>query len=244
MIIVAPDLRETIAARFQRLRDEAPCRDCGATDAMCRTFRKDGPGPEGLCCWSGRHSHDMNPRHLAALHAEIASGAVRTVEEAHPAPVQGPRRVSMNWLLHQGELWQPQRGPAVRIADMHICHRYHTVRWLEARAPGLAFRETMWMAGMASGPFGPSGDMACDAFEREVDEITAKPLVWMRSTALHRSLSRALPRRPRKVRLLVARAAHWSTCPCRDDLTATCACPPRPPVTCGTGSDAEGVNGL
>jgi hypothetical protein len=228
MIAVASELSEIIAARIQRLNGEAPCQ-CGATALECRSDRTgDQSGPGSLCCWGGipGHGHVVDRRKLATLHAEIAAGTVRTLEEAHPAPAQGPRRVTMAWLLDQGEIWQPERGPSVRIADMHICHRYHTVKFLERRAASLAFREVMGMASLAGTFFGPSGDMACDAFEREMDWKTDKPLEWLRSTELHRSLSRALPRGAKKLRRLVARAAHWSTCPRQDDITAPCGCPP------------------
>lgn len=238
---VPADLRDIIAGRFKRLKEEAKCRDCGTTAAACQADPT--PGPGGLCCWSGRHEHTMDTGALARLHEEIAAGTVRSVEEVYPPKMQGPRRPSMSWLLHQGEIWQPKQGPAVRIADMDACHRYNTMRFLERRAGLLADAE-VWR--MLLSPMQPSGDMACDAFEREIDEMQREPVEWLRTTPLHQALSRGLPAEsddPGALRELAARAAHWSTCACRDDLGAVCACPP-PRGEVGTGPDAEGVSSL
>lgn len=203
---------KTIAARRQRIADLARCVDCGADAALCRTFRKDGPGPEGLCCWSGRHEHRPDQRLLDELLAEVAAGEVRTVEEAYPVPVQGPKLPSYGWLLWQDTWWYPYRRPAIRIVEMEKTHRYNTANLLERKAGGIVRAQEV---SMVFSPFQPGGDMACDAFDRELDEMREHPAEWLRGTPLLQALRRGLPSGGRKLADLAERGRHWHTCPLR-----------------------------
>jgi hypothetical protein len=202
----------TIQERRQRIADLAKCVDCGSDQAFCRTFRKDGPGPEGLCCWSGRHEHRPDQRLLDELLREVAAGEVRTVEEVYSAPVLGPDRPGVHWLLWQDTWWYPHRRPAVRIAEMEKPHRLNTANWLERRATLYANAEYHYMI---FSPMQPGGDMACDAFDRELQMMLDEPVEWLRGTPLMQTLRRGLPTRGRKLEALRVRAVHWHTCPMR-----------------------------
>lgn len=255
----------TVRERRQHITDLARCVDCGANAATCRTFRKDGPGPEGLCCWSGRHEHRPDQRLLDELLREVTAGKVRTVDEVNPAPVQGPKLPSYGWLLWQNEWWYPYRRPAIRIAEMEKTHRYNTANFLERKAGRLVRAQEM---SMILSPFQPGGDMACDAFDRELDVMRERPVEWLRGTPLLVALRKGLPHRGRKLDDLAERASHWHTCPLRlprekrprgpHDTDPLCTCvsdgsrvigatndpnpvpvPPRPPVRDLDGRDEE-----
>lgn len=68
---------------------------------------------------------------------------------------------------------------------------------------------------MIFSPFQPGGDMARDAFDRELDEMQEHPITWLRGTPLLRALLKGLPHRGRKLDDLIERASHWHTCPMR-----------------------------
>lgn len=221
---------DIIRARRRHIEDNAKCDGCGSTLAACRSQRGQDPtAPPWLgCCARGVHllqpcRHVADPSALRMLLDEAEAGHVRTVEEAYPAPVQGPRRVTMSWLLHQGDVWQPKDRPLVRIADMDAEWRYNTAQWLERYAERLALSEQWSMAMLAAGPLGPSGDAACDAFDSAIDAMGVDPLGWLRSTPLYRALVKGLPTKRKKLARLAERARHWSTCPARADGDCTCA---------------------
>lgn len=212
------DLRmATIAARRQHIEDTAKCVDCGTDQKTCQVLGAGQTGPGALCCWRGdRHHHERDQKALDTLFDEVArGGTVRTVAEVDPPPVLGPLMPSNRWLLHQNVWWYPHRRPALRIAAMEKPYRYNTTRLLERRAPQLAGQEHRSMAGWLSHPLGPGGDMATDAFEREMDDLLRDPLGWLHERPLMRALRRGLPTGGKKLAALQARAAHWSTCPMR-----------------------------
>lgn len=212
------DLRsKVIAERRQHIEDTAKCVDCRTDQKTCRTGAIGQPGPEGLCCWSGRHEHRADRGALKVLLDELAvGGPVRTVAEIDPPPVLGPNLPGYGWLLHQDVWWYPRRRPAVRIASMDKPWRFNTARFVERRAEELADWEYSGMAGILGSPMGPGGDMAVDAFEREMDALLCDPVGWLRSTALMRALRKGLPGEDSsKGRALAVRAVHWNTCPMR-----------------------------
>lgn len=225
----------TIEERREHIRLSAPCTSCGATLGECERLKKDRAdqtAPEWLgCCAVGLDFrpcvHREDSRALSALLAEVADGEVRTVEEANPAPVQGPRLPGMDWLLWQNTWWYPKRRPAIRIAEMDKTHRYNTANFLERQAFTIV-RGQSWS--MACGPQ-PSGDMASDAFEAELDGMDRDPAGWLRDTPLLRALRRGLPTGGLKLKRLAERARHWHTCPMRliaakRPAFASCTCPP------------------
>jgi hypothetical protein len=223
---------DVIAARRQHIQDNTPCEDCGATLADCMAHRgEDSTAPPWFgCCARGR-GLDEPCRHvpdaggLLALLAEIESGTVRPVTDVMPAsPVQGPKPVSTSWLLHQREWWKPKDKPTVRIKEMDPEWRYNCLRYLERRAPRLAFAEQWHMIGFLGGPLGPGGDMACDAFDAELERLERDPLGWLRSTSLYQALSEGLPTKRKKLARLAERARHWAACPVRADAGGECRC--------------------
>lgn len=192
-----------VAARRQHIRDAAPCKQCGTTQAFCHNDTTgDQEGPGSLCCWGGiGHGHVESKAMLDALMDEIMAGHVRTVAEAYPPPEQGPRRVSMHWLLYQDAWWYPKDRPAVRIASMDKPWKLNTVRMLERKADQIKMDE-MWHLGDAP-------DEVWASFEHQ------PAAEFLAETPLHRALMRGLPTGGRKLRMLEARAVHWSTCPMR-----------------------------
>lgn len=233
----SPDFPAVLAARMEFLRLDARCTSCGATQALCDQLRESSDDPTAPpwfgCCAAGPAMgpchHEINTRRHRHLQDEVASGTVRTVEEAYPPSARravGPAKAPISWLIDQGEWWQPKVGPMVRIATMTDTHRLHLMRWLERRAPSMA---TLMMWNMASGPQ-PSGDAACDGFEAEMNFLQDRPVEWLRTTELYRALARGLPspdggkRSRKRWGRLLRRAEHYSTCPANRDLRAECRC--------------------
>lgn len=139
-----------------------------------------------------------------------------------------PRRPPINWLLHQSEWWRPRNGRLVRIADMDPHWRHNTANMLLRTAWHHANQEGFVLLKFASGPLGPSGDMAVSALEREVDELYGDPEGWMIHTKLYQALTTGLPD-GEALEVLQEQARHWPTCPCRSDVDGECACPPERP---------------
>lgn len=224
--------QERVRARRTHLLNTARCRSCRMTRGECDAAQlAAGDVPGQNCCYDC--SHPVEVAALDELLAEVADGAVRSVEEVDPPPVQGPARVTPHWLLHQREWWQPKRGPMLRVAEMTDTHRLHTARMLQRQAPAIAFYEHQRQAVWLDHPWGPSGDMARNAFESELDTMLADPLGWLNGTELLRGLAADLPRppgeKPRKHNRrawadLEARAEHWSTCPRNRNLADPCRC--------------------
>lgn len=138
--------------------------------------------------------------------------------------------------LNQGDVWFPKDRPKVRVADMDPSWRHNAARFLERRAESLAHRYTFGLVSSGSRPtwgdvvgevdgkpvfsatalstFELMSDAALDAFDAEMDEITRRPLEWLRTTALYRALVAGLPDGAER-EALAERARHWSTCPIR-----------------------------
>ncbi|MER6605871.1 hypothetical protein ABT282_08120 [Streptomyces sp. NPDC000927] len=94
-------------------------------------------------------------------------------------------------LLDQDEIWVNANGERLRLDDMEP--RYcGNVRALLMRNAGSYLDHLMWS--MTRGP-GPSGDMACDAFDRAFDELleaSNDPETWMREQPLLVALARRI----------------------------------------------------
>jgi hypothetical protein len=226
------DLESTITARRREIEEQARCKGCGTTLADCRRIREqntDPTAPDWLgCCAIGNPpgpcTHEEDPTAVRRLLDEIDAGEVNPPSGESGLLHDRPRRVSRSWLLHQDEWWQPKVGPMLRIVEMDQMWRHNTAAFLLRRAPRLAAREWALMVADASGPLGPSGDMACDAFEAELDRLNDDPEGWLRETPLYRALIAGLPAEDTKRRDRIAeRARHYSTCPQRHGL-GTCTC--------------------
>ena len=199
---------EVVAERRQYIQDTARCVYCGLTRRSAQyiaTLTLDDGVPDfcarrpgmGVCRYA-EDTHMVNQ-----LMREIMAGQVRTVAEAYPPPVQGPKLPEYAWLLDQKEWWYPHRRPAVRIASMDRPWRFNTVRFLERKAGTLHLAVIgRWMSG--------APDEVWNAYERE------NPLTWLREQPLMRALGKGLPRPDSaKGRALAVRAVHWNTCPMR-----------------------------
>lgn len=228
--------QETIRERRKYIEDTAKCR-CGTDQATCQATAAKIKGPEGLCCWGGipGHGHVQDERALIELLEEIAAGVVRTLAEVNPPRRLGPEPVNSNWTLWQSEWWYPKGRPALRIADMEDCHRYNTAEYLKRRAGTIVHEQHMRMI-FAPAIFQPGGDMACDAFDREIDEMLERPISWVCGTPLLRALTAGLPTVTNPTgsaaRSLIMRAVHWHTCPMRllsrrRPRGSKCTCPPK-----------------
>lgn len=125
-----------------------------------------------------------------------------------------PERVSLLELLEQDTWWRQQVGNAVpepttgedpapftqpaqvvtapiRLDRMTHGHRLNLLGWLQARAKhAKALAEQQFMASI-SGPLGPSGDMACDAVDREFGQLLDEsPQSWLARQPLVQALAR------------------------------------------------------
>lgn len=137
-----------------------------------------------------------------SVYLDSHAGEVRTVAEAYPPPVQGPKLPDYAWLLDQREWWYPHRRPAVRVAEMDKPWRWNTVRFLERKAVGLHAVGSRWTH--------DAPDDVWASWERE------NPLEWLRSQPLMKVLNKGLPHESSaKGRALASRAIHWNTCPMR-----------------------------
>jgi hypothetical protein len=218
---------DVVTARWKLITDSARCRRCLLPRDECDKQALDVMAAEGVplnCCPDC--THPVSQYDVEKLLAETAAGDVRPVEEVNPPPVQGPLPVSFHWLLHQGEWWQPKRGPMIKISSMTDTHRLHTVRMLQRQAVNIGWfehqRQSMWL----DHPLGPSGDAARDAFDRELDEMLDEPITWLMRCALLKALAATLPK-PRKLKQwarLEERATHWSDCPASRNLNDPCQC--------------------
>ncbi len=201
---------EVFNERKQYITDTAACTSCGATQRFCDLLREtntDPTAPEWLgCCASGTTftpcHHVENVRELKKLMDELAAGEIRTVAEAYPPPVQGPKLPSYDWLLYQDVWWYPHRCPAIRIAEMEKTHRFNTARWLERKAARLHLGQGAML-----------GDAPDDVWASWQNE---DPVEWLRSTPLMKALRKGLPKEGSlKEAQLSLRAQHWHTCPMR-----------------------------
>jgi len=226
-------LVRVIMAWCREVRNQARCIGCGATLAECDRAREqntDPTAPDWLgCCAIGNPpgpcTHEEDPTAVRRLLNKIETSDTKLLLEAIGPLHDRPRRVSTMWLLYQDEWWQPKVGPMLRIAEMDDGWRHNTAAFLLRRAPRLAERAWASMAADASGPLGPSGDMACDAFEAELDWLDADPEGWLCETPLYQALVAGLPAEGSRQRARLAeRARHRSTCPRRHgDGTCTCS---------------------
>lgn len=194
-----------IAERRRYIMDVARCRSCGMSGKECDRIRRTRRDGTVGCCISDflqecRHDED---RHMVnQLMREIMAGEVRTVAEAYPPPVQGPRLPSYDWLLSQDVWWYPHRRPAVRIAEMDKPHRFNTAQWLERRAADLHDSGLRYMHN--------APDEVWASWEAENTHE------WLREKPLMKALRKGLPPpESRKGRQLAERAVHWHTCPMR-----------------------------
>jgi hypothetical protein len=97
--------------------------------------------------------------------------------------------VNIHALLAQDQVWQPKDPidgkPVIALPDMLPSHRRNLYAFLHRRADLLKFKHEL---AMVSGP-GPSGDMACDAFDHEMTALfDIPPRVWLDGQPLMRRL--------------------------------------------------------
>lgn len=97
-------------------------------------------------------------------------------------------------LLNQDEWWRPLNKPPVRLVDMDVSHRRNLIGWLERRAVTFHFMEGLRYVLIAGSPMGPSGDMACDAFDAESAEHDRQdPKEWLNARPLMQKLRELQP---------------------------------------------------
>lgn len=166
---------------------------------------------------------DYIPENINRKKAMKAVTQSAGVADDDPLRVQRKKSPELSYytLLWQDIIWQDKEGRNLEIAKMDIYYRYNVTKFLERRASQYA---TLVTFDMISSPIQPSGDMACEAFDRIIDEIHHDPILWIRETPLHRALSVGFPVSRKKMNRLAAQASHWSTCPSRFDLKNNCRC--------------------
>lgn len=207
---------DIIAARRRKIRDDAPCKGCGATLAACVAQRgKDPTAPSWFgCCARGTAmvpcSHRQDCRALVVLLDEIEAGHVRTVAEieaeesarAEKIAARAQRATTPDGtvvrstvdLLYQGDWWRRQSGEWVRIAEMNPGHRYNTAAMLMRSAHMYAYaiaRDAALDAGSYRG-----GDMAQESLDWIADHAARQaiedPADVLRETTLYQALTAGL----------------------------------------------------
>jgi hypothetical protein len=101
-------------------------------------------------------------------------------------------------LLHQDEIWIDRDGAEIRLDDMSPRYCGNVLSLVVRAAP--SYLERLWFS-MASSP-GPSGDMASDAFDSEMDRLLdaqKDPARWAESTELVQALRRRMQGLPAAV---------------------------------------------
>lgn len=96
-----------------------------------------------------------------------------------------PNLFGLEW-LHQDKTWTDATGHVWQLEKMDPRHRRNVLNVLERNAFRLVVRDYMLLT---SGPFGPQGDMACDAFDREMDDAFDNPLPVLRGYKLIKRLT-------------------------------------------------------
>lgn len=209
-------MTNTIAARRQKIRDDAPCEGCGATLAACLAERgKDPTAPPWFgCCARGTAmapcSHRQDRAAMVVLLDEIAAGQVRTVEQVLAEQAGRDEKIAARKrrattpdgtvipttvaLLHQAAWWRRQTGEWVRVAEMNPGHRYNTAAMLMRSAAVYAAAIADQARIDADGHDGGDGaqDMldaiAGDAWDRSFGD----PAGALRETALYQALTAGL----------------------------------------------------
>lgn len=93
---------------------------------------------------------------------------------------------------YENLLWKQRDGTQIRVGDMTPLHAFHAWRMMIRGLKRYSFGLVLDMLASAAGPFGPSGDGACDAFDSAVAEFERLPLthaeredivkaLWLRS---------------------------------------------------------------
>lgn len=91
-------------------------------------------------------------------------------------------------ILDQGETWIDASGFMWKITGMEPRHCRNVINMLHRRADELAFAAGL---GMLSG-IQPSGDVAQDCFDRELEELQSDPSRWLDGTELIKALRRRM----------------------------------------------------
>lgn len=216
---------QRVIAQLLQIYDRAPCRSCGTSRLDCSRIRERGGDDAIVGCCFPTCDHSIAPSRIRDLIQQVESGQVR-----EPEPETKCKRSSPYWYLNQGVYWLNRDGDQAPIAGMDPTYRYNCLKLLERRARGLGEVYSWGFHLSGSGPLGPSGDAACDAFEQAGDElnrhIERDPVAWIRTTPLWQALNRGLPGNPYKRWRLGQRARHWSQCYRREHNSGPCTCKP------------------
>jgi hypothetical protein len=117
-------------------------------------------------------------------------------------------KLSVYELLDQDKIWLTKEGKFLLIDNMAPAHIHNLLAWFERRAFKLKQVYELAMVISGSGPLGPSGDMACDAFDSECEELWNTPeLVWLNEFPLIQKL-RELQRAYRAAEVKLAKARN------------------------------------
>lgn len=81
--------------------------------------------------------------------------------------------------------WKTRDGRVLDVSEMGPRHALHTYHLLHRQARRLAWNTSFEMIGS---PWAPRGDMAQDAFDRELQEMHEYPHRWLDQTTLVRAL--------------------------------------------------------
>lgn len=95
--------------------------------------------------------------------------------------------------LMRDDAWTTADGRELSLGQMDQSHIENVIRYLRLRTWQLRERAIQRMLHDLQGPFAPSGDMACDAFDYEFDGlIQADPREWLEDVPIIRALKAEL----------------------------------------------------
>jgi hypothetical protein len=116
----------------------------------------------------------------------------------------------------QTEYWTRRDGTRILLQEMELSHIKATIAMLDRQAPRIAMRHGLRLMSAAlctaptvigvdehgrdiEGPsvsLGPSGDLAQNAFDRELDELRTHPHHWLHTLPLVRKLEQLIRDHP------------------------------------------------
>src|SRR4051812_28202373 len=95
--------------------------------------------------------------------------------------------------LYRDDVWVDGTGREWLLGDMRHEHVERVIAFLRRRARSLKELEIRRMWTDLQGPFAPGGDMACDAFDRELDWLYGvDPMEWLDGAPIVRALKAEL----------------------------------------------------
>lgn len=130
----------------------------------------------------------------------------------------------MEWRYNCTQLLERNAPTTAHYYAMGEHYRLKTPIWREVMGENLD--GTPVIGGRVFSEYDVLSDEVIDAIDDMTDYMHEKPVEWIRTTVLYRTLSIDFPTSVRKRHKLAQRARHWSGCAARistrNDVSCTC----------------------